>query len=273
MKRTSVVGFCIVAALALAAFGASVAQAGTMGHCVKASKVGGKYTGKYTNKTCTTAATEAEKTEGKKNKYEFEAVKAGTKFTGAGGKSTLKGAAGEITCESSETTGEQVGGTGKEGRDKFQFFGCKLSVTSGACESAGAKEGEIVSNELTSHLIDNGEKGDGGKEPAVGEVWIEEEATAPDIYLAEFTCAPGLSLKVTGSASGKMGPVNTVTKAGKPGKKPKYTFTTVFSETVGEQNLRTSVYIPELEETKEGPSIQTGEGGSFYTEKGLEILT
>ena len=56
-------------------------------------------------------------------------------------------------------------------KDTFTFMGCKLKPFELVCTSYGAKEGEIVTNELASQLIDHGEKGLSGKEPAEGEVW------------------------------------------------------------------------------------------------------
>jgi len=272
MKRFKIAGLCLVAVFAVSAFAASGAQAGTLGKCVKVTKEGKVYKGHFLDKLCQTAAT-AEEVEkgGKKNKYNFVEAK-NVKFTSSGGLSTLKGAAGEITCETNTDSGEFL--NGKENRDVFTFHGCVLSVTGGKCTSVGAAEGEIVTNTLTSHLIDHGEKGMSGKEPAVGEVWLEFTNTPPQPYLAVFTCAPGITFKVTGSVSGTIGPVNKATKAGKPGKKPKYTFVIKFAKEVGEQDLLSTFNNP-LEENKEvtAPSEQYGEGGAFLTEKGFEIKT
>ncbi len=261
MTRVKVVGLCFVAVFALSAFMVSGAQAVQMGTCVKAAKVNKKYTGKFTNKLCT------EKSVTSEGKYEFAAIKSGTKYTGAGGEATLKGEKGDITCASNEAAGENTGG--KTSTVTFKFHSCVLSITHGACTSTGAAEGEIESKLLSGTLVGHGEKGPGGKEPAAGEAWVSVTATP---YLAEFTCAPGVPFKVEGNVAGKISPVNVQTKAGKNGKKPKYTFTLEFKENLGEQNLTTILFNPITKEAESGKSIQEGSGGTFYTEKKLELV-
>lgn len=271
MTRMKVLGLCLVAAFALSAFAAAGAQAGTLGTCVKAKKEGKTYLGKYTNKTCT-----AEAPGGKGGKYEFEEAK-NVKYTSAGGKTSLKGSAGEITCESNTDEGEWQ--NGKDNTDTFKFKGCVLSVTGGKCKSATGAEGEIITNLLDSKLIDHGETGLSGKEPAEGEAWVEFSASGlfPSAFgegpfLATFECS-GIPFAVTGAAAGKIGPVNVATKAGKPGKKPKYTFTMEFTETGGEQDLNTTFFNPLTSKVETGPSAQLGSGGAFFTAKGYEIKT
>lgn len=77
MRGMKIAGVCLVAVFAfsaVAAASASAETAPTFVKCVKTVKVGGKYTGSYTNKTCTVKATEAQKKEGKKNKYELSSL-------------------------------------------------------------------------------------------------------------------------------------------------------------------------------------------------------
>ena len=273
MKRFKVVALCLVAAFALSAFVASGAQAAKLGTCVKATKEGKKYLGKFTNKLCTEFASEAEKNEGKKNKYEFSPVPAGTKFKALGtDPPTLKSAAGNITCQSDSSEGEAVGTEGKTNHAVFRFKSCVLSATAGKCTSGlPAEEGEIVTKMLTSTLVGHGEKGPGGKEPAKGEAWTSVAPTPPEEYSAEFTCAPGVPFKVKGNVAGKIEPVNVQTKAGKEGKKPKFTFLEEYAETVGEQNLESTFFEPIKKETLTVPSIQEGKGGIIYSLKKLEV--
>lgn len=290
MTRIKVLGLCLVAAFALSAFAAVGAQAGQLGKCEKTSKVEKKYTGKYTDKYCKTLATEAEKAEGKKNKYEWVASTVAIPFTSEGGPSHLKGAAGEITCESGSDSGTyEVGGVNN--KDTFKFFGCKLLPFGLVCKSyqVGTLAGEITTNELASKFIDHGEKGLSGKEPAAGEVW-EQETNAgtttdpvfgPGPFLADFECG-GVPFSVTGSVSGVV-PANFVNgklKKGKAGKvvkgkrkAGKPTFTEVFSATGGEQDLVTTYFNPETKAVESGASTQEGTNEVIIAapEKGLEL--
>jgi hypothetical protein len=273
MRRFKVVGLCLVAVFALSAFMVSGAQAAKMGTCVKAAKSGKAWTGKFTDKLCTKPASPTEITEGKTNKYEFAPIPAGIKFKVLGtDQPTLKSAAGNITCTSDSAEGESVGSEGTQSHIKFKFTSCVLSATSGKCTGGmGAAEGEIITNGLTSTLVGHGQKGPGGKEPAMGEAWTSVAPTPPETYSAEFTCAPGVPFKVKGNVAGKISPLNVQTKAGKEGKKPKFTFEGEYAETVGEQNLESTFFEPVKKESLTVPSVQEGKGGIIYPLKKLEV--
>ena len=157
--------------------------------------------GHYTEKYCSTHATEAEEKEGKKNKYEWDPNSANIPFTSEGGASYLKGA-GEIKCEHDTDSGTFEGAT--RDKDVFRFTDCEVFPFGELSKSYGAEAGEIVTYELCSLLIDHGEKGLSGKEPAAGEVWMQETNTgdhmilclAPGPSLASFECQ-GIPFVVT----------------------------------------------------------------------------
>ena len=269
MRRMRFLGVAIFAAIAFGAITASGAQAGVVGLCVKAPKEGKHYVGAFTDKLCTKEATKTEFEEGKHNKYTFEEAKE-VPYTSIGGPAALKGALGTISCESNTDVGKFI--NGRMGEDMFTFHGCTLSTTGGKCGTAGV----IVTNTLTTHLIDHGEKGDSGKEPAEKEAWVDLEGTEGK-PLAEFECEPGIKIKVTGSVSGKIGPLDVQTKAGKEGKKPKYSFELEFKAGVAEQDLIAEgcgALVKELTgmECVSAPSAQEGSGGMLLKEKKYEII-
>jgi len=279
MKRFKIVGLCLVAVFALTAVMASGAQAGQWGTCAKAAKNGKVYTGGYTDKLCST------KSATKEGKYEWVPNAANIPFTSEGGASHLKGEAGEIACTHGTDSGTFEGAT--KDTDTFTFDGCKLKPFELACKSYGAaNEGEIVTNTLASALIDNGEKGASGKEPAAGEVWQSETAKethtdpvfGPGKWLADFECG-GVPFAVQGSVSGvvEKAYVEAKLKAGKAGKKGKPgkpTIKVAFTEKGGEQDLLTTFVNPTKEDKVEtGPSIQEGVNEIIISPlpKGLEL--
>ena len=279
MKRFKIVGLCLVAVFALTAVMASGAQAGQWGTCTKAAKNGKVYTGNYTDKLCSTKAAE------KNGKYEWVPNAANIPFTSEGPASHLKGAAGEIACEHGTDSGTFEGAT--KDTDTFTFDGCKLKPFELACKSYNTAEaGQIVTNALASELIDNGQKGLSGKEPAAGEVWMQETnkgtttdpVFGPGPFLADFECG-GIPFAVTGSVSGVVEKqyVEAKLKAGKAGKKGKPGKPTIkvqFTETGGEQDLTTTFVNPTKEDKVEsGPSIQEGTNEISISPlpKGLEL--
>jgi len=278
MRRIKVVGLCLVAVFALAAVMASGAQAGQWGTCGKAAKEGKKYTGNYTDKLCST------KSATKEGKYEWVPNAATIPLSGESGPTHLKGEAGEIACTHATGTGTIEGAT--KGTATDTFFGCKLKPFELACKSYGAAEGEIVTYELATVMIDHGEKGLSGKEPAEGEVWQQntnkgthtDPVFGPGPWLASFECG-GIPFAVTGSVSGvvEKAYVEAKLKAGKAGKKGKPgkpTLKIAFTEKGGEQDLLTTFVNPTKEDKVEtGPSIQEGtlEGIISPLPKGLEL--
>ncbi len=264
MKRFKMVGLCLVAAIALAGVMASAAQAGEIGACVKQKG------GKYEDKVCSKTATEA-----KKGKYEWVPA-AGLKYTSEEGVSHLKGGAGAITCQHSSDEGEFLNAT--ENTDTFKYFECTLEPYGFSCQNT-ANPGEIVTDVLTSHLLDHGEKGVGGKEPAEGEAWIEYRRVVLHGILYEFECL-GIPFKVSGSVSGTLNNLDIGLKAGKPGKETKKgrkpgkpSFDETFSASGGEQDLNVTFFNPETDKEETGPAIQEGVNGVLLTVKKEEIKT
>jgi hypothetical protein len=276
-------GLCVMAALAafaISAMAASSASAGTYYSCVakkkseytsstcltKDSKKGkGKFEkeifsecvaqkkGEYTNATCTTKAA-------KKGKGSYE-KKPGIKIEATTGKATLATPAfgsNKVECTSSITVGEITGA--KSNSEVVTFKGCKFEGL--PCKTVGDATEELTTNKITSKLIDNGEKGDSGLEPALGEVWNELYPSTPP-YFIEFECGGVLKLRTEGSISGvyTAGSLNHMSETGVED----------FAEGLGEQDL--------LTEAEEGsgwvgpaPSIQTVEGGaSIKTSAYVEV--
>jgi len=250
MKRISVVvGLCLAAIFAVSALGASSAFAGEFGVCVKAAKSGKKYTGKYNDKGCTQVNAKSE------GKYEWEpypATKSGVKwgYTDKTKTATLEGSAGSITCTASTSVGKVTGV--KTDEDVVTFTGCILSVTKESCQNTATK-GEIVTNDLETRLIDHGETGFSGKEPAEGEVWSEfVSKSGPEGIQAEWECS-GIPFATAGSLSGVIEKAD-LNKASNKSK-------TVFSATGGEQDLVTTFFNPLTGKVETGGSkeITTGE--------------
>jgi hypothetical protein len=249
MKRIRIMGLCLIAVFAFSAMVATAAQAGEVGECVKAAKVGKFYTGGYTDKNCTVVSGT------KTGKYEWSpgVAPANAKFTASTKVATLASAAGTITCKKSTTAGEWTGL--KTNHEVITFTSCKLSVTSGECHSLEEAEGSgIIKAFEDTTLIDNGEKGPSGGEPVSGEVWnsYAPAATSPyGIYATEFKCAPGVVFRSSGSVSGVVTPVNTMSAK----------LTTAFGEGKGEQDLNTE-FNQGTGWNPTGPNIETATGAS-----------
>jgi hypothetical protein len=252
MKRTRIMGLCVMAALAafaMSAIAASSASAGTYYSCVAQKK--GEYTtatcgtksvkakkgkyelapvatcvaqkkGEYTNATCTTKSAKA-----KKGKYE-KATKLGyTTSTGAADLETPS-LGGTVKCSASTGAGQITGP--KTGTLQVTFTGCETKGEK--CES-GSTPGTIETLPLETVLIDHGEKGLGGKgEPLAGEVWTDIKGTAADGGVqAIFGCTEVGYFKTTATLAGVDGGVNKVS----------FTGTTNFENGLGEQDLETAV--------------------------------
>jgi hypothetical protein len=120
-----------------------------VGRCVIAESTGEgthrAYHGLYEDKGCTTEELTRE------GKYEWIAGAAKAKFTSRGAALTLAGTSGAtVTCRSSIVTGEYTGT--KTLAASATFKGCKSVAGKGACQSSGAKPGEIVADGLTGGL-------------------------------------------------------------------------------------------------------------------------
>jgi hypothetical protein len=192
MKRTRIMGLCLVAVCAMFALVASSAFATeNLPHYGKCEK--GK--GPYSNAGCTKLAKTAEK-----EKYSWVPLSTTVPFESAKLKGTenavLEGESGsEISCTNQTEKKGEYGPTNHEVKNVVgEFTGCETSGFK--CKSPGAKEGEIDTNKL-----------DG--EPGIVEKVAKEEKNvdgndlrgeaAPNgsAKLAEFTCGP-VSVEVTG---------------------------------------------------------------------------
>jgi hypothetical protein len=204
MKRMRILGLALVAVFALAAVVASGASASpTWTECAKTVKnAEGHYTGTYTDKLCTVEATEAEKAEGKHNKYELKeglGKKGATKpFKVKGGAATLHviipatgkgafpgGAHVEVKCTSFKGSGLPAL-PNKVKEVVSEFKGC--TVLAAPCQS-GSKKGTITTNSLSGEMIDI-EGGSG--------VGTELQGEASPV-LANFTCTEVATTNVLGS--------------------------------------------------------------------------
>jgi hypothetical protein len=233
MQRIGITGFILVAAFALSAIAASSASAGdpqdircanvqvantgeynkdgcnekggaklyvetegdgiaTRGiECVLVHTRGN---GQFSDSTCTVPG-------GSKNYIE---VLLSPKFTGTSGASTLETSATKaVTCESSATTGELVGGT-KVGSVIISFSGCHTTEGGGCTvKGGGAGTGKIVSNTLDGEL---------------GSVKASEATSGVGLLLlptsgTEFTKIEGSCLllektPVVGTVAGEVTPIN-----------------------------------------------------------------
>ncbi len=247
MKRIGIVGLSLVATFAFSAMAASSALAGLYITCVKAAKVGKVYSGLYTNNNCSTMSAT------KEGKYEAGSPKFPVKATGTTKEAVLSSAAGDIKCKKSKGTGSLLSAT--KDLEETIFETCILSLTNGKCTNlagfTGSYSGKITAVSLTT-LIDHGEKGPSGGEPAEGEVW---NAFAPDPesalypYQAVYICEPGVEFRTSGTTSAVATPV-----LGKPS--PKGTLT--FGAGKGEQDLVTE-FSENGGETWEstGPNVET----------------
>jgi hypothetical protein len=223
MRKIRIIGMAFVAVFAMSAMVASAAQAGEYFHCAEVAK------GKWLNAKCTEAGA------GKFEKVAGPGARPG--YTSTDKTATLTSAGGTITCTASTDKG-RITGT-KTDTDKVTFTGCttKVGEETVACQNIGtetkpAPEGVINTYLLDSKLIDHGEKGLSGKEPASGEVWNEFVSSEHEPYQAEYECGgkgTGLGewFRVSGSLSGVVTPVNTMS----------LTSTTTFTAAGGEQDL------------------------------------
>jgi len=267
MKRIGTLGLCLAAVLASSAVAGSTAQAGEFGKCLKLTKVSVEYEykqkvkrknirdGLYSDKECTKAAPEpGAYYPGPEGKYEWVSAAPEIKYSSQGGESVLRTAAGEITSDETIAKGEFT--SGNTGIDQLTFKGAELSLTQEPCENT-ANQGEIVTFPLGSQLLDHGTKGLAGREPKEGETWFElfpSEGQPGYPYLAEFECG-GIPFSLSGSVSGKLGPVDSPVKL----KRGVARFTTKFAESVGEQDLETTFYDPIKSEYQTAPAVFVGE--------------
>jgi hypothetical protein len=272
MKRTKIVGVCLVAALAmmgLSAMAASSASAGTYYWCTaqkhgnftesgcktvaekkgKPDHKGGfelvpvaacvaQKKGNFTESACKTVAEKKGKPD---HKGGFE-LTTGRKFTDTTGSAKLATpdlGPNDVECTASTSEGEITGAT--TGTDRVKFTNCTLEGKK--CESTdlfgsgtpSGVSGTIETNLLDTKLIDHGQKAGGykGEEPALNEVWTEVISSEKEPYSSEFICGAEIILRTHGSVSGVSTPVNAA---------PSKSSTTTFAVGEGEQALLTEVF-------------------------------
>jgi hypothetical protein len=242
-------------ALALVAVGALCGAASAVAsaaepalyECVKATKVGTKYTGHYTNSTCTKLATEKEVEEGLNNKFdkaEFSlAHKKGVakvfKGKGLGANLEVKNLGG-VACTSSADAGKFTGPK-TAGSIVVVFKGCELNHHQ--CENTTVL-GEVKTNALKGEI---GYIEGGAAKHEVGVALSSE--TAP--FEAEFHCGE-IELRVKGAVIGLVtSPINKFTNESK----------LLFQQSAGNQRIKKLEGGPEQILLTEARSA----GGEFGT--------
>jgi hypothetical protein len=242
MKRTRIMGVCVVAAMAafaLSAIAASSASAGTFYQCRAQKK--GEYTtsacstksskphkgsfeltpltacaaqkhGNFTESACKTVAEKKGKPD---HKGKYEAV-SGLTFTTVGGAAKLATPAfgpSDITCTTSTGTGTYL--NSENASFRITFEGCSFEGLK--CESFGPNStpsgiaGHIETNLLNAKLIDHGESlsflnAENNKtetyEPATGEVGLETTSKEHEPYSSELNCGGVVYLRTFGEDTG-----------------------------------------------------------------------
>ena len=217
MRQLRIVGICTFAVLAFGVAGVSAAQVAEVGECLKTAKNAERhFTGHYIDKACTAPATKLQEQEGKANKYEWSpgVAPANAKFTGKGKAAEFVGAAGTFVCTKSAIAGEWTGP--KTDTEVITYRGCafKGAVYPGDCTTAGQPMFTIVTNTLDTTLLDHGEHGPSGGEPAEGRVWDALASAEPSGVIADFVCDSLVEIRESGSVSGVFTPesLNTMTK-------------------------------------------------------------
>jgi hypothetical protein len=160
MRRITTMGLCVIAMFATGALAAASASAELPEYktCVKAAKVGKKYTGDYNDKTCSEVNGKGE------GKYELGEWNAGKKvtFVGKTGATTFDSyrpaseaepwaggtTVNTVTCTSGKAEGELIGP--KETNETIEFKGCASEGEK--CASEGAKAGTIKTTQIMTKL-------------------------------------------------------------------------------------------------------------------------
>jgi hypothetical protein len=183
MRRTRVIGLCLVAAFALSAgmVASASAAAPSFGRCQ--AKVGGK----YENAGCTKEAKEVAK-----QKFEWTNTIAKNKFKAhmTGTLATLETVKGtKITCKAEKNSGAEYSGEKSVAKIVAEFSGCET----GGIECANAGKGEIITKSLSGTL---GVEKLGTTPPINNKLEVQLVAEAGG-NLAEFKCST-ISIEVKG---------------------------------------------------------------------------
>jgi hypothetical protein len=182
MKRMSIVGLCLLAALAMSAVFVSSASATApeFGRCLKQTK------GKYANSGCTKLAKVSTE-----EKFEWTPTILNNKFKAhmTGTLATLETVTGtKITCKAEKNENAEYTGEKSVAKIVADFTGCET----GGIECANAGAGEIITNSLSGTL------GYEKKEVELAKSKLEVQLVAESAAtLAEFKCST-LTIKVTG---------------------------------------------------------------------------
>jgi hypothetical protein len=240
MKRTRIVGLCLIAVFALCAMagvGIGGAQAATYYHCAAQKK--GNYTesgckkegekkgkpvehkgsyelvpfstcvaqkkGNYTESACIKEGEKKGKPVEHKGTYEKVAPITFSAVTGSATLATPDFGPNNVVCSSSTTTGEITGP--KTVVENAVFSGCEVEGLS--CESAGPNsvpskvKGQIDVATLDGKLLETGQKGGGYKAetPVAGEAWDELTTVLPNVYSSEFNCQGAVYIRTTQNPS------------------------------------------------------------------------
>ncbi len=270
MRRITITGLSVLAALAVGATGASSALAAEYGRCAKAEKEtvewkegpAGKektkkkavYTGAYVNKGCTKEAPASGPTRekgsnpGPEGKYEWlsGAVQAG--FSVSSKQTTLTGKAGAIACKKSVSTGTIT--TSDTATEQITFEECSEGGApcttvredeSGEWVETGTED-DIKTYYLDAMLVDHGtaleqlnEAGEPEQlvEPAEGEVWTLVEPGSEGPYEAAYSCKGVGVFWTSGVVAGVTSPTDEMEKK----------LTTVFEGGKGVQDLFTEAQL------------------------------
>lgn len=260
MKLTKAFGALLVFGLLVAVVvpAGAFASEPALYECAKAVKVGKKYTGRFTDKKCSVEASEAQRTEGKENKYELqEGIGKGKEFKGKGAGANLEVVTlGGVTCTSSADVGYFTGPKAA-GKVVVTFKGCELSGHK--CENTG-KAGEVKTNSLQGGI--------GYINKATHEVGVDLSAESGP-YEAKFTCGE-LEMRVSGSVIGVVtSSINVFTKVAKLD----------FAQSAGHQHVQNleeqpkDTLVSELAKAGTeswGPALESGESTEVEN-KGEEL--
>lgn len=273
MKRTKIMGICVVAAFAAFAFSAMAASSASAatynwckpmkhghfsdGSCTVPDEKKGKGKGSfelkpveecesvgkkgfYSDSACTVRDEKKGKPKGTFEKYTLPTLSATT------GNAVLKTPAfgtNNVECSASTSTGALTGP--KTGFETATFTGCQL--LGAPCESIGPNShpsgspGVIITAKLGTRLVGHGEKALGfeGKEPASGEVWTEIVTVGEHgVFSSEFSCpAAATELRTTQNPS-----VGSSLSGVTSDNVSSTTGTVTFGEAFGESALLTEVF-------------------------------
>jgi hypothetical protein len=196
MKRMSIVGLCLFAALAMSAVTVSSASAAApeFGRCQ--AKAGGK----FSDSGCTKEVASG-------GKFEWTSTIAKNKFSAKQKEATLATletvGGTKITCTAEKNTGAEYSGEKSVAKIVAEFTGCE--TTKIPCNSAGKGTGEITTNPLAGKL---GVEKLGTTPPTNNKLEVQLFAEKAGEHLADFKCST-ISVEVKGCvahpiSSGKM---------------------------------------------------------------------